>query len=91
MAKQSAVSKLKTLDGIDTVGRNKAGNIVARRGFFYTHGRTAEEFANYVHQAATAAGLKLQAVASGEKWLPFSGGAPIAKQSHWWVELKETV
>ena len=67
----------------DTVGRNKAGNYVARRGFFYRHGGTAENF------AATVAKLLPGAVILNkwEKWTRFNGGASTASGSHFGCEF----
>ena len=90
-----AISKTlqKALDKVryDTKGRNKEKNIVLRRGFFYTHGMTAETFALSVEKAIAEAGSKARVVDSGEVWKDFRGGASIANQSHWWVEIKDEI
>lgn len=77
------------LSGVaDTVGRNKEGNLVARREFFYTHGYSAEKFSQAVSSALSAEGIKHTIVDSGETWKPFRGGASVANSSHWWVEIR---
>lgn len=61
----------------------RAGVYTARWGFFYSHGRTAETAV----QRVLATFPHAHVVDSGEVWKPFSGGAPTAKQSHWWVKF----
>lgn len=88
MAKQkSAVAMIRELPWVESVSRNKAGNIVVRRGFYYTNGFTAEKFAERVISGCNKAGLNVTIVGSGEVWKPFKGGASVANNSHWWVEL----
>lgn len=72
----------------DSVGKNKAGHVVARREFFYRHGYTAEKFVADVKAALTAAGFKTEVVDSYEMWKPFRGGGSVASNSHWYAELK---
>ena len=72
----------------DVIGRNKAGNIMVRKGFFYTHGYTAEKFEASVKSALDKAGIKYEIVDRGEHWVAFRGGASTSQQSHWYVEIK---
>lgn len=93
MAKQmSALQKVKqaleTHGYADSIGRTKSGTVVARRGFFYTHGNTADKYREAVEAALKKAGLKYQIVDAYEQWRPFRGGASIAASSHWGVEIK---
>ena len=70
----------------DVVGKNKAGNFVVRRGFFYTNGKTAEDYrAQVEQQLGKVDGMRV--VGCGEVWKAFRGGASTAQQSHWWVEI----
>ena len=72
------------LEGIaDTVGRNKAGNFVARRSYFYHHGQSDVTFANDV--AAALPDITL--VMKWDKWAAFRGGQSIAAGSHFGVEF----
>jgi hypothetical protein len=61
----------------------KDGVFTVRRGFFYTGGKTSEDFANAVKAVFPTAVV----IDSGEVWTPFRGGATVAKQSHWWVKF----
>ena len=73
------------LEGIvDTVGKNKAGRYVARRGFFYTHGFSGEQFAAKIEAALPGAKM----IDCGEVWKDFRGGASVASQSHFWAEFE---
>lgn len=70
--------------GADTLSRNKAGNYVARKSFFYTHGQTAEGFADKIKAVYPNAEI----VDKGSQWKAFKGGASVAQGSHFWVEFK---
>lgn len=69
------------------VGKNKKGNIVIRRGFFYKHKGTAEKFADEICKKLHNAGIEYKVIDKGEHWASFRGGASLRNQSHWWVEL----
>lgn len=76
--------------GVETVGRNAAGNVVVRRGFFYRDGRDAAHFATRIvgeAQKLIDAKDTIVVVGMGEVWKPFRGGASVKASSHWWVEL----
>jgi hypothetical protein len=66
--------------GADSVSYRK-GIFTARRGFFYTHGYTAEKFVANIRRQVPGA----QVLTSGEVWKNFSGRAPLNKQSHWFA------
>jgi hypothetical protein len=69
--------------------RRKDGVIVLRRAFFYRHGGTAEKFADRVREAFVKYNIPAKVINSGEVWKPFRGGATVASQSHWFVEVVE--
>ena len=66
----------------DSVSKYK-GVFTVRRGFFYTHGGTADKCVNTVLLKIPGATI----IESDEIWKAFSGGAPLAKQSHWYVKF----
>ena len=72
----------------DTIGKNKEGEFVVRKGFFYTCGGTAEKLSNSVAAALTKAGVAHRITNAGEKWKAFRGGASVASQSHWYVHIR---
>ena len=72
----------------DTVGKNRQGQIVIRRGYFFRNGCDSEKYANRISETLEAAGIKAKIVDSGEKWKPFIGGASTANSSHWYVILE---
>ena len=71
----------------DSVSKRRDGSIVIRRGFYYRHGQDAEGFSLAVGAALIKAGIQFNVKDYGEKYAAFRGGASLASQSHWWVEL----
>ena len=72
---------------VDSIGKNKAGCIVLRKGFFYRSGCSSEKFTAFVDFKLREAGLSFKIVRDGEHYAPFRGGASVAAQSHWYVEV----
>jgi len=68
----------------DSIGKNKAGNFVLRRGYFYRNGMDSDKFAANI---MTILGDRVTLIASGDCWKPFRGGATLANSSHFWVEI----
>lgn len=87
----NVMTVLKNAGFVQSVGRKRNGDIVARRSFFYRNGKTSADFDQYVRKVLNTAGLedKYQIVESGEIWKPFRGGATIANQSHWFSVVRE--
>lgn len=73
---------------VETVGKNKDGAIVVRRGFFYTNGGSAEKFAAMVTSRLQAANVAAKVTDQGEVWKPFRGSASTAQSSHWWAKIE---
>mgnify|MGYP003334221242 FL=1 len=71
----------------DAVSRRKDGTIVIRRGYFYRHGKDAEDFRIAVCKVLNKTDIQYSIKDYGDHWAAFKGGASLAKQSHWWVEL----
>lgn len=68
---------------IHTLSKNKEGNYVARRQFYYTKGKTSLDFANEI---SLFPGIEI--LDQGEVYKPFKGGASTANSSHWYVIFK---
>ena len=66
----------------DSIGRNKDGHIVLRRGFFYTNGMSGEKFADSAMKHLAAAGIQTRIVDTATIWKAFRGGASVAQGSH---------
>jgi hypothetical protein len=66
------------------------GTYTCRRGFFCTGGFTSKKYANFILRNLKDVGLVGLIVDHGEKWTRFIGGAPLARQSHWWVKFRIT-
>lgn len=60
------------------------GIFTARQGFFYRHGGSEEKLADRIKAAIPQAEI----IGMGEHYTAFIGGAPLHKQSHWWVKFK---
>lgn len=73
---------------VDSIGKNKAGDIVVRKGFFYTHGMDSERFSSHCLKRIREAGFDVIVMDSGEVWKPFRGGASVACSSHWYVTFR---
>jgi hypothetical protein len=92
MAKQTMKHKVKALldeNGLE-YGRNKAGDIVVRKGYFYKGNATHEALATRIMGMLTQEGLRATVVESYDQWAPFNGGASTAKNSHFAVVLRVT-
>ena len=71
----------------DTVGMNKAGNIVVRKGYFYTHGYDEEKLAAAVSAFLVRNKIAAKIISKGNVWKAFRGSATVANSSHWFVEI----
>lgn len=78
------IKEIRELGLGDSVGKNKAGNIVVRRGYFYRHGMDS---AKYAERVLAALGDRAVLVDHGDVWRAFRGGASVANSSHFWVEI----
>lgn len=61
------------------------GATMIRQGFFYTGSGTSQALADKVSRVLKEASITFKVIDHGEIWKPFKGGAPLSKQSHWWV------
>ena len=66
----------------DSIGKNKDGHIVLRRGFFYTNGMSGEKFADSAIKRLAEAGIAVRLVEADCVWKAFRGGASVAQGSH---------
>jgi hypothetical protein len=76
----------------DSLGKNKEGNYVARRGFYYTMGKTADHYEKTVRNnfpmSINRVQYDIEVVKRGEYTAPFRGNATVKNSSHWYVEFK---
>ena len=66
----------------DKISRSK-GAFIARKSFFYRFDNTVDKYVDIVKKLIP----NVKIIDSGEVWKPFKGGAPIEKQSHWYVKF----
>jgi len=71
------------LAGVDQVVLGPNNVFTVRRGFFYRSGGSAEQLAQRVREAFPEATV----LDAGEVWKEFVGGAPLQRQSHWYVKF----
>lgn len=72
----------------DMVSKNRKGNFVVRRSYYYTHGFTEEKLAEMIKQRFPDANI----IKTWNQWKAFKGGASIQNQSHFGVEFNfETI
>jgi hypothetical protein len=83
----SKIAKLKRLLNADTLSKRE-GVYTARKGFFYTSGRTPEMFKNEIENKLLDLNLFIEIIDYGEIWKSFKGGASVANSSHWYVKFK---
>ena len=72
---------------VDSVGKNKAGNIVVRKGYYYRNGMDADKFETQIQGILVSHKIYAQVINKGDVWKPFRGGASVAQQSHFYLEL----
>lgn len=72
---------------VDTVGKQKDGSIVVRRGYFYRMGMDSDKFAADVQRLLDTALPGAKVVDKGDRWKPFRGGATTAQSSHFYAVI----
>ena len=90
MAKQSMNQKLADTVMCSQISRKRDGtkHFLFRQSYYYTHGGTSTKFMEKVKRNLTNAGIEHTIIDDGDHWAAFKGGASVAKQSHWYVEVK---
>ena len=71
----------------DSLGKRN-GNLLCRWGFFYRHGRTSDKYCDLVTMLLNANQIDHKVVDHGQIWKDFKGGASVARQSHFYVEIQ---
>ena len=84
ITKKTKLADIKSAIGCSTVSKNKAGNYIARNGYYYRHGATEDDFAERILKKIQ----NIEVVDTKDIWKPFKGGASVANQSHFYVEFK---
>ncbi len=69
------------------ISKNKLGNLIFRKGYFYRMGHSAESFSETISKSLNDLNLKFQIVSKGDIFKPFKGGASVKSQSHFFVEV----
>jgi len=67
-----------------TLTKHKDGTYTARWGFFYTHGRDEDTYVAKLKEKFP----DVEIIEKGEICKPFRGGAPVSRQSHWYIKFR---
>ena len=73
----------------DQISKDKAGNIVLRKGYYYRPKYDVSAWATVILAKMKNAGFDLELVQDDDIWKPFRGGSTIARQSHYLVKVRE--
>ena len=84
---KSIIAQIKNHVHADMVSRKRNGNILIRKGYFYRGKQDEYSFADSIIKQLTAIGITAKVVEAGDHWAAFNGGAPLTRQSHFYVEL----
>ena len=84
MSKKTVLGILKENVCCDMISKNKASNYVFRRSYFYRMGSEVSFYESIKIQLEQL-GLSYELVDFGDHWVPFKGGASIAKGSHFYA------
>jgi len=84
----SVIQTIRDNISVDEISKDREGNLIFRRGFFYTNNGSAEQFAARIDNELTKLNIPHTIVDKGQVWRPFKGSATTKSQSHWWVKVK---
>ena len=84
----SLIHKIRDNVTCDQVSKQKDGTIMFRRGYFYRHGMTPEQFRDQIVAQLKSAGFQFDVLDCGDHWTTFNGSASLAKSSHFYVRVE---
>lgn len=87
MAAKSFLGQIRDAVIADSYGRKPNGDVIVRNGYFYSHGRTADAFAEVVALELKKAGIAFHIKDHGNHWAAFNGRHTVAQGSHFWVVI----
>lgn len=79
----SLASRIKNAVYADQISKDKSGNYIFRKGYFYRNGMDSDKWAARVSAELAKAGIDATLVNSYDHWAAFKGGASVKNQSHW--------
>ena len=89
MREKMKTTELEQMISADGVSKRN-GIFTIRRGYYYTGGYDADKYKENIENQLIENDIRFEYVDHGNVWLPFKGGAPLAKQSHWFVKVRIT-
>jgi hypothetical protein len=87
MKQISVLQNIQQAVRVDSIGENKVGNIIIRRGFSHRMGMDSEKFKKSVALQLKKAGLNYSILDSGEKYMLPRADEAVASGSYWWVDI----
>jgi len=81
------VREISEIISADKISKHK-GIFTFRNGFFYTMGGSSTKFREKIEKRLIENDIRFETLEDGEHWVAFNGGAPIEKQSHWYVKVR---
>ena len=85
--RKTIMSVLKENVNVDLISKNRSGNYMVRRGYFYRMGGDSYTFSQALLIQIANLGFKIKFVDHGDHWAPFKGGASVSKSSHFYAEF----
>lgn len=87
---EGKMSKAKLADHVtaDDIQAHKDGTHTFRRGYFYHHGDTSDQYAGRVSKQLKDAGINHTVIDHDDIFKPFKGGAHVRNQSHFAARIK---
>jgi hypothetical protein len=77
---------------VDEVARSGDGTYILRKGYFYHPSADLGTWAsNVIVQLKNLLGVEFVEVDRNDEFKKFIGGAPLKKQSHYWIKIKQKV
>jgi len=86
----SLASKIKNAVWADQISKDKEGNYIFRKGYYYRNGMDEDKWAARIAGELAKAGLEAQLVDSYDHWAAFNGGASLKNSSHFAAVFKIT-
>ena len=85
MANGISVARIKDIIIADSVSKTEDGNFIARKAYFYQHGKGGGTLERSISRDLAKAGIKHTIIKSGEQRK--SKDKTLKATTHWWVEF----
>ena len=90
MAKETILGILRNNINVDLVSKNKAGNFIFRRGYYYRMGCDSDNLAAALLTQISNLGLTAKLIEHGDQFTSFKPGVSVARNSHFYATFAIT-